>query len=249
MKKVTVISALCILLVFVFFGSISCGGETGVKQADYDALNAQLTAAQTEIANLKAKASVTVNVPQDPALKDEIASLKAKVASLGTEIAALNQQKDSLTQAKAASEAQYTALTKDYQELQKLMDSTTLPATVTEEQIENEIFGLLNAERVKAGLPAFILGEHLYPQAKQNSRNMAAAGKFVYDPAVFYQEVFWAAGYNSLKPIGRGALLTWKANQFNFEHGALLPANIYGAVGAYKAGEIVYITFSAANFR
>ena len=78
---------------------------------------------------------------------------------------------------------------------------------------------------------------------------MAETGKATYDPAVFYQEIYFATGHRTVEAVAQGALTVWKVNTYNFEHGALLPANIYGAVGAYKAGDIIFITFMAANFQ
>jgi uncharacterized protein YkwD len=250
MKKVTGISLIFILITCVFFGSISCGGKAGdtVTQAEYDAVKAQLSAAEAKVAELKAAAGVTVSVPQDPALKDEIASLKAKITELGNTITELNKQNNSLTQEKASSETRYAALLTKYQDLEKKLAAATTPQTITEELVENEILRLLGQERVKAGLPEFVLGPQLRNQAKTNSRAMAAAGKVVTNPDYLYQEVFWAAYYTSVDAIARAALATWKLNQYAFEHGTLLPGNKYGAVGAYESGGIIFITYLAAFY-
>jgi peptidoglycan hydrolase CwlO-like protein len=255
MKKIILVSSLCIIIVITLFGSVSCGGTTGVEQEVYDALKAQLTAAQAEITDLKAKlsAAVTPIIPStDPgmqALKDEVAALKAKVTELGNQITELNKQKDGLTKEKAALEAKYAELTGKYSELEKKLALTALPETVTIEEIENAILALMNQERVKAGVGEFILGEHLHDQARVNSRKMADEKKVIYDTAVFYQETLWAAGYTTVESIARGALLIWKLDTYDFEKGTLSTIHKYGAVGAYKSGGIVYITFYAASFR
>jgi hypothetical protein len=248
MKKVTGISLL--IMVFIFCGGISCGQKAGemVAQEEYDAIKAQLAAAEARIAQLEATPVLTVAVPEDPALKNEIASLKAKIETLGSEITELKKQDDSLTQEKVSLEDRYAVLLAQYQELQKTVVALTQPEIITEEQVENEIFILINLERVQAGVPELLLGRQLYNHAKQNSRAMAASGKVESDMTVTYQEVFWAAGYDTVDAIARGALLTWKIDQYGFEHGALLPGNIYGAVGAYQSGEIIYVTFMAAFF-
>jgi len=63
---------------------------------------------------------------------------------------------------------------------------------------------------------------------------------------VFYEETFWAINYESVDKIARAAIINWRANEYRFEHGALLNSNKYGAVGAYESGPIFYITFMAA---
>jgi uncharacterized protein YkwD len=252
MKKINRISILMILVTMIWIGSLSCGQGGGdmVAQEEYDALKAQLSDAETKIAQLQLAAAVKpTETTGDQTLKDEIAALQAKTDDLGKQITALNNVNEGLTKEKAALAAGYEELNTKYQELQQKLAELTKPVVITEELVENEIFRLINQERLKAGVTELQLGQYLYQQAKQNSRSMESLRKFVYDPAVFYQENFWAAGYDSVEAITHGVLLTWQANEYNFEHGALLPGNKYGAVGAYKSGEIVYITFMAAPFQ
>ncbi len=249
MKK-TLFSLLLVLSIVGLLGTISCGQQAGegVTQEEYDAIKAQLDAAQAKIAQLEDIPALTVKVP-DPALTDEIAKLKTEIEELGQTITALNTQKDNLTLEKSALEEQYALLMTQYEELQNTIEELTTPEIITEEAVENDIFRAINQERVNAGVPELQLGKYLYTQARYNSRDMAATGKFIYDTGVFYQENFWAAGYDSVASITRGALLTFKANQYNYEHGALLINNIYGAVGAWKSGDIFFITFMAAPFQ
>jgi uncharacterized protein YkwD len=253
MKKVTGIFVFIILMAVVVVGAFSCGQKTGgaVTQEEYNALQAQLSAAEAKIGQLQLQATATVTPTGnagEQALKDEIASLKAQVDELGTKIDVLTKQNDTLTADKDSLTTSYAELNMKYQELQKSFAALTQPKTITEEDVENQIFALINQERVKAGIPVLSWGKQLYNSAKLNSRNMAAAGKTEYAPDVLYQEILIAAGYDSVSEIARGALLTWKLDQYTFEHGALLPGNTYGAVGAYQTGGIVYITFLAAFF-
>ena len=127
--------------------------------------------------------------------------------------------------------------------------TTTPPAEeLTEKIIEDEIFRLLNVERVKAGVPELLYGKNLYSLAKNNGRSMARLGKFDYDMSVYYQEVFWGINYNSLESITTAAMKTWSLNQYRFKSTALLITNTYGAVGAYYEGGVYFITFMAANY-
>jgi uncharacterized protein YkwD len=253
MKKTTLMSVLCMLLVMIFIGSISCGGGDTVAKETYDALKAQLAAAQAQVSELQAKVAAAPVVPTitgsgDQAFKDEITSLKANITQLGAQITELNKKTDGLTQEKAALSSQYSALNTKYQDLEKKLAAATTPETITEELVENEIFKLLNQERVKAGLPEFQFGKQLYNQARTNSNAMAAAGKVIASPDYLYQETFMAAFYTSVNTIARGAVVIWKLNTYTFEHGTLLPGNKYAGVGAVKSGDVIFITYLAAFY-
>jgi DNA gyrase/topoisomerase IV subunit A len=254
MKKVLKTIALLGVALLILSGAFSCAGTT-VTQEEHDALKAQLSDAEAKVAEAEAKIVELEAKLVDPKaelekqqLKDEITSLKAEIEELGSEITELDKQNDILAQEKTSLETRYAELNAKYEELQETLAELSQPEIITEEQIENEILKLINQERVTAGVPEFIFGKTLYGQAKQNSRHMAESGKVEYNPVIFYQEVFWAAGYETVNTIVRGALLTWKINDYRFEHGALLAYNKYGAIGAYKSGEVIYITFMAASF-
>ena len=236
---------------------LSCAGtaEKAITQEEYNALQAQLSDAEAKIAEAKAKVTEleakqggTAAEPGEKSLQDEIDTLNAKIKELGNTIADSDKKYGILAQGKDSLEAQHAELNGKYDELQKTLAALTQPEIITEEKIEAEILRLVNQERVKAGVPEFLPGTNLHGQAKQISRDMAASGKIEVNPAVFYAEEFWAAGYDTVNAIARGALLTWQLNQYRMEHGALLASNKYGAVGAYKSGEIFYITLMAAPF-
>jgi cell division protein FtsB len=249
MKKVAGISILIILMTTVLSSVFSCSKPpAGVSQAEYDVVQEQLNAAKARIAQLEATPPITVAVPSDPNLQDEVTSLKAQITDLGNQITALNAINDGLKTEKASLEAQYADLNAKYQDLQQTLTELTQPKVITEELIENEIMRQMNQERVAAGVPELEFGKYLYNWASQNNREMESLHKFVYNPAVFYQEDFFAAGYDSVESLAHGAILIWKANQYNFSHGALLAQNKYGAVNADQVDEIFYITFMAAPF-
>lgn len=254
MKKITKTIVLLAASLLILTGTFSCGG-TGITQEEYDTLQAQLSEAQAkvaeaeaEIAELEAKQVEAPTEPDDQLLKDEIASLKTQIEELGIQIADLDEQNDTLTQAKASLEAQYTELNTQYEELQQTLEEQAQPVTITTEQIENEIFRLLNEERVKFGVPEFIWGNTMYNAAKRNSSSMAETGRVTTSGLVLYEETFWAIYYDSVDEIAQAALLTWQANQYRFEHGALVPSNEYGAIGVYESGPVFYITFMASAY-
>lgn len=250
MKKGLKIIALLTLSLLILPGAFSCTqAEQAITQEEYDALQTELSTAEAKIAELEAKLAEPSAELREQLLQDEIASLKVQVEELGSEIAELEKQNDTLSQEKASLEAQYAVLDAKYEELEETLADLTKPEIITEKQVENEIYALIDQERVKIGVPEFLFGKYLYEQARQNSRDMAVTGKYEPTPAVFIQNVFVAAGYESVESIAHGALLTWKLDAYQFEHGALLSSNTYGAVGAYKSGEIVYITLMAAPFQ
>ncbi len=251
MKRILKIGVLLSLSLLVFSGVCSCEQTTEgmIAQEEYDALKAQLDLAEAKIAELESKPVVVPDTGQgDPLLEDEIASLKVTIDELGSEIAALDEQNDALAQERAALEAQYDTLNVEYDQLQAALAALSQPEVITEELVEEEIMRLINEERVRAGENRFLTGVQLYKQARRNSAKMAESGQVEVISTTFYQEVFWAAGYESVETIARGALLTWKFGSYRFENNALLSYNKYGSVGAYKSGDIVFITFVASPY-
>jgi FtsZ-binding cell division protein ZapB len=237
-------------LLMLVAGTFSCN-KTSVEmvtKASYDALLAELNDAQAKITELENKqVQPTVNV-EAQLLQDEIDSLHDQINNLGQKINDLIDQNNKLTDDNTDLQNQYDNLQANYQLLQQKMNNLEQLKNFTEEQVENEILSLINDERIATGIPAYNFGYNLYNQAKQNSRYMEQIGKEASTPAVYYTEVFWAVGYDSAASAARGAVLTWKLNEYRFEHGALLPSNNYGAVGAIKSGDVIYITFMAANY-
>lgn len=250
MKKVLKIGVLLAVSLLILPGVFSCTQpvEPTVTQEEYDALKAQLTTAEAKIAELEVKLGDPKAELEKQQLKDEITSLKAEIEELGSKITELDKQNDILTQEKTSLEAQYLDLSAEYEALQETLAELSEPEIITEEQIENEILELINQDRVAAGVTEFIFGKTLYSQAKQNSLHMAESGKIETNPAVFYQEVYRAVGYDSVNTIVMGTLLTWKITEYRYEHGALLAYNKYGAVGVYQSGDIFYITLMAGPY-
>jgi cell division protein FtsB len=241
MKKYIQILVAVSLVTIIVLGALSCGQKTGtVSQADYDALKAQLSAAQTKLAELQ----------------KTVLSTPAPSATTSNEASSLKAQLDSLTRENTSLQAKYNDLNTKYEALLKApsatpsaTQATTTTPQVTEEQVETAIFTLINQERTKAGVPAANKGVNLYNDAINNSRAMSLAGKLMTDPDVLYQQVFMAAGYNSAEEIARGALIIWKLDQYNFQHGVLLAENKFAAAAAVKSEDIIYITFLTSNYQ
>lgn len=253
MDKIFKAVALMVVSISVILCAFSCGGE-GVTQEEYDALKAELSDAEikiaeanNEIAELEIKLEDPAQKLKEQSLEDDIAALEAEIEKLQSEITELDEQNYLLTQDNAYLEDQYAVLNERYKDAQATLAALEQPSTITEEQVENEIFRLINEERVNAGLPELLLGKNIYQEAKNNSRKMASTGIVGSSSLIFYQDTFWAAGYDSVESIAHGALITWKLNEYRFEHGPLLPSHDYGAVGASISGEVVYITLVAAT--
>ncbi len=253
MKKTLKTVGLLAVSLLILFGAFSCGGG-GIAQEEYDALQsllddaqAKIIEAEAEIATLKAAHGEPSAAPDTQPLQDEITSLETQVADLGNEISALNEQNKTLSQEKANLEAQYAQLSAEYDELEATLAQLTQPVTITKEEVESEIFRLLNEERVKAGESEFTWGSAMYNVAKNNSRTMADQGRVTISSLVLYEETFWAIHYDTVDEIAAAALFTWMANEYRFEHGALLGSNKYGAVGVYQSGDVFYITFTASS--
>lgn len=250
MKRIVKISLVSVLSLLLILGPLSCqqSAEGAVTQEEYDTLKAELDAAEAKIVELQSQQPEPTTGIDEQQLRDEIASLNAEIEKLGDEITELSDQNDILTQEKASLETQYEDLNVEYQHLQDTLAALTNPQPITEENVEAEIMRLLDEARVQAGVNKFLTGEVLYKQAKKNSRNMAESGKVETVSTTFFQETFWAAGYDSVEAIARGAVLTWKINPYRFEHNILFGYNKYGAVGATISGEIVYITLLASPY-
>jgi peptidoglycan hydrolase CwlO-like protein len=250
MKNILKIGSILVLSVFVLLGPLSCqkSAVTGVTQEQYDALKAELDAAQAKIAELQSPPPAPTAGLNEQSLKDEITSLNAQIEELKNEITALNNQNGALTQEKTSLQSQYDDLNTEYEQLQATLAALTQKEPITEENVEAEIMRLLNEERVNAGVNKFLTGDILYKQAKKNSEHMATSGKVETISTTFYQEVFFAAGYDSVATIAQGALMTWKITLYRFENNVLLSYNKYGAVGAVESGGIFYITFLASPY-
>jgi TolA-binding protein len=244
-KKLTTVIPL--VLVVLLLGISSCAPKAGdtVTKEEYNALQAQLSAAQTKIAELQKAASVTATIPTTAPSTTNTAQINALQAQIKT----LTDRADNLTRDNQALETQYADLNAKYQELKNTPAVTPAqPKAITEADVETGLLSMINAERLKAGVPVMVKGPYLYNTARQHSVSMAQTGKLEYLLDTTYQEIFRAVGYDSADAIARAALLTWELDQYRFAHGALLPGNTYGAVGAYKSGDFVYITFLGAFF-
>jgi uncharacterized protein YkwD len=250
MRKIFKVSLLLALALIVILVPYSCksSAEGGVSQDEYDALKDQLDAANARIVELETAPPVATAPSNESALRDEIDSLKAQITALGEQNTDLNTRNNDLIKEKASLEGQYEELNAEYEDVQATLAELAYKEPVTEENIEAEIIRLINEDRVAAGVNEFLTGDILYKQAKRNSQKMAESGKVEIVSTTFFQETFWAAGYDTVEAIARGTLLTWKIKKYRYENNVLFNYNKYGAVGATISGDIVYIMLLASPY-
>ena len=256
MKKTMKILTFFVLLAFLVSGAVSCKSG-GVSQAEYDSLKNKLNDTESQLKTVQEKLAVPAGADaQYNNLNNKYTELQAQnnanlnqIKSLQGQAQALQSQNDALAKDKQAADAKYNELNAAYTDLQKKYQAAIAPpAPLTVDSVEQAIFQLVNQERTGRSLPPLQWGNVLHGQAQQNSAHMAETGKFEYSEYSYFQQLFMAAAYSNVDALAKGALLIWKNNQYQFEHGILSTAFKYCSVGAYKSGDVFYITFMASDF-
>ncbi len=258
MKKIALLSA---LLIIALLSAPSCAKT--VPQQEYDRLNSELATAQSQLASAQSKLAEAETFKtkyeelnakyeelnkQNDAAKDETEAMKAQYEQLNKEHEALNAQYEAIKGELEATKARYEQLSAEYDELTNQIENLTAqPAEATAAGVEQALFQLINQERTKKGLAELMLGKDLYKWATGNSHDMAINKKLQYSDYPSFQQIFWATGYKTAESISTAALTIWK-NQEQYDKIFLNAATPYGAVAAYKSGEIFYITFIADYF-
>ena len=234
MTKIQKIIILLVLFVITLFSVPSCAPT--VSQEEYDRLNNELSETKGQIAALQSKLA-------------EAEIMQGQYEELNKNYADLKKQYDTIMSEIETIESQYDDLTTKYEDLKKQYDVIMEgPAGISEEDVEQAIFELINQERKNNGIDELMWGKNLYTWAKSNSRHMEEKAIYQYSEYASFQEVFWAAGYSTIDRIANGALLTWRSNSYRYELNIINKA-IYGAVAAIKSGDIFYITYMADVFK
>ena len=239
MNKIFIKGLLVLSIVFLL-GAFSC--SQGVSQAEYDSLKSKLSQTESQLKALQDKPATAPVVSDNlsAALSKVNEDLKKQNDLYAAQITALDAQKK-------AADASFQDLNSKYTDLQKQYAALANPGNITEGAVEQAIFALINQERTSNNVTALLWGTNLYSITRQNSQHMSDTGKYEYATWSFFQEIFMAAAYGSVDGIARGAVQVWKINQYQFEHGLISKAFKYGAVGAFKQGDVVFITFMAAD--
>jgi uncharacterized protein YkwD len=223
-----------VLFVIALIGVPSCSSAS--SQQENERLNNELSEAKEQIAALQSQLASS-NVTQ------------GQYQELNANYNFLQKQYDAKVSDLEIEKSLNDDLTAEYEDLKKQYDALVAgQAGISEEEVEQAIFELINQERKNNGLGELTWGPNLNTWAKLNSRHMKEDMKYEYSEYSSFREVFWAAGYSTVDEIASGALLTWKVNTYQYELNIISPAK-YGAVGAYKSGDIIFITYMADVFK
>ena len=253
----------CIVLlgIVILAGTISCNQEN--IQAQYDILAAQYAEANEQLGELQEKLfeAQTLKMQYDDLMiqygeltdqndtnLDEIADLKARNEELQNE---LQNEIDELTDEIEVKINELATLAFDYDELKTQYDVLIGSAmAITEENIEQALFDLINQERISYGLNELELGHNLVNWSRINSQRMFVSKQTEYydDTWIPFQRAYIAVGYQSLDQVVNAALTFWQSHELSYGDNILDEDALYSAVGVVKSGDICYITFMASNF-
>lgn len=257
----------CIVLlgIVVLAGAISC--SQGDIQAEYDILAAQYAEASEQLDQLQEdllEAQILQTQYDDLLIQydeltdqnstnlDEIALLGAQIDDLSNELDELADELDELTDEIEAKTNEVAEWVFNYDELKAQYDALVGSAlAISEENIEQALFDLINQERISHGLNELEIGHNLEAWATINSERMAVSKETEYytDYWVPFQRVFIATGYSSLDRVVNATMAIWQSHTLSYEANILDEDALYGAVGVVKSGEIYYITFTGSNFQ
>ena len=191
-------------------------------QQELQSVKEDLSVARTEVSKL------TSNLEE---AKKEKETTQAKYDELSSKYEAIKSELDILQSRYEELDAKYNAITKE-------------PPVITEQEIEQAIFELINQERQNNGLNKLEWHKGLYWWAQNHTQQMAARGRLEYADNNYLQDVFRATGYSTVDDIAGAALMIWKEN-LQYKKNVLYAGAINGAVSVYKSGEIFYITYFA----
>ena len=247
MNRASIIS---VLLVGIILISTSCA--SGVPQQEYDRVKNELSAVQGELASLQVKLTEAVATlalyeelnNRNATLESEFDAMQTRHEELSAEYDELNIKYDTIQSEYKVLQSKHEELSTEYEELSKQNEVAVEEVVeISEEDVEMELFEIINEDRVENGLDILPWREGLYKRAKENSIYLATNKGLLYpEYDREWREVYWATGYSSAVEIAEATYLVWK-NRDKHERYFLWPYLDYGAVGVYKSGDIFYITY------
>ena len=255
MKKLKII-CMVLLGLAVAAGTVSCQGDL---QERYDILekqfidaSEQLAAQQVELLEAEILATQYDGLSTEyDELKEQNAANLEKLAALGAQLEELGDEIARLTGENEAKDNQITDLAAQYDELKAQYDILVgAGSEITEENIEQALFDLINQERKSHGLNELVAGTNILDWSETNSQNMSVSKQEEYYDIflVPFQRVYIAVGYSSLERVINATMTFWKSHALSYNENILNEDAIYGAVSVVKLGDIFYITFMASNF-
>jgi uncharacterized protein YkwD len=232
MKKSIVLS---ILLILALFNVLSCA--PAVSQQEYDKVTSELSEAQSQLALQRSElAEAEVLQAKYDELSDNYDAVRSELEILQAEYGELGVKYDELG-------AKYDDLGEVYDELSRQYNVLTEgTADINEEDVEQAVFELINQERRDNGLNELEWNHSLYLWAKSHSRDMATRKRLETSEYDVWQDFLRAAGYSTVDRLAGAALTIWR-DSINYERNMLVNGATVGAVGAYKSGEVFYITY------
>jgi uncharacterized protein YkwD len=230
MKKNIVLS---ILLILALFSVLSCA--PAVSQQEYDRVTSELSETQSQLALQRSElAEAEILQAEYDELSDNYDAVRSELA----EAEILQAEYDELG-------AKYDDLGAKYDELSRqynvLVEGT---ADISEEDVEQALFELINQERRDNGLNELEWNHSLYLWAKSHSRDMAARKRLETSEYDVWQDFLRAAGYSTVDRLASATLTIWR-DSANYERNFLVRGATVGAVAAYKSGDVFYITYFA----
>ncbi len=227
MKKIIILS---MSLIITLFSVLSCA--PAVSQQEYDRVNNELSETQSQLGLLQSELAEAEVLQAE---YDELSNNYDAVRSELAEAEILQAEYDELGD-------KYDELDAKYDELSEQYNVLVDEETITEEDIEQAIFELINQERQNNGIDELEWNRTLHRWAKSHSRDMATRKRLEYSEASAWQEVWKAAGYSTVDRLAGAALTIWR-DSVNYERNMLVKGATVGAVGAYKSGDVFYITY------
>lgn len=226
MKKTIILST---LLFIALFNMSSCAPT--VSQQEYDRVNKERTEMQRQVVTLQNQLA-------------EAEKLRADYDRLSNDYSAMRNELETLQAKYDELDAKHLELDAKYDELSEQYNVLVEEETITEEDIEQAIFELINQERQDNGIDELEWNRTLHRWAKSHSRDMATRKRLEYSEDSAWQEVWKAAGYSTVDRLASATLMIWK-DSIRYESQFLAKGAKLGAVAAYKSGEVFYITYFA----
>jgi len=259
MRKITMLTMLLVMALFIV---PSCAPE--ISQEEYDRVSSELRAIESQLASLQEKiaeaellqAKYEELSKQYVTAKSERETIQAKYDELSTQYEEVDVQfgtvKSELETMQANHEelsAQHEELNSKYEELSKKYEEVTAePAEISEKDIEQALFELINQARRDNGITELIWGDNIYKWAMGNSRTMATSKRREYSSYASWQDIHWATGYGTANKTANATFIIWQGS-LQYERNILNNVATYGAVAVLKSGEIYYITYIASPWR
>lgn len=234
MKKTIVLS---VLLIMALFSVLSCA--PAISQQEYDQVTGELSETQGKLASLRSElAEAEILQAEYDELSDNYDAVRSELEIMQAEYDEVGVKYDELS-------AKYDDLNTEYDELSSqyniLVEGT---ANISEEDVEQAVFELINQERRDNGLDELEWNHSLYLWAKSHSRDMAARKRVELSDYDVWQDVWRATGYSTVDRLTSATLTIWK-DSVNYERTLLVKGATVGAVAVYKSGDIFYITYFA----